>query len=162
MHLSFIQHLNVGACEFTTSLRILNKKTCISQKINRNIFPNKNKNKKNFFFELKALLGPSGGFFGVGSSEVLVIGAVAWLVLGPKRLYQLARDIGKISAEFKNVTEEARVTFQKAVNTDIEIQEKEKSVPKKKQTNPEKSSTNRLAALDSLVETEISNIKKKE
>merc|ERR1712205_32032 len=161
MHLFFIQHLSVGAREFTTSSRIINKKTCNSQKINRNILLNKNKNQRKFFFDLKALLGPSGGFFGVGSSEVLVIGAVAWLVLGPKRLYQLARDIGKISAEFKNVTEEARVTFQKAVNTDIEVQEKEKSNPKKKRTNPEESSANRLAALDSLVETEISNIKKK-
>lgn len=71
------------------------------------------------FLNTTALLGPSGGFFGVGSSEVLVIGVVAYFILGPKRLYQLARDIGRISAEFKNVTEEARLTFQKAVDTDV-------------------------------------------
>ncbi|AAK39912.1 similarity to thyakoid membrane protein (nucleomorph) [Guillardia theta] len=29
------------------------------------------------------LIGPSGGILGVGSSELIVIGIVAWLVLGP-------------------------------------------------------------------------------
>merc|ERR1719163_1654014 len=81
---------------------------------------------KNGLCDTKALLGPSGGFFGVGSSEVLVIGVVAWLILGPKRLYQLARDIGRISAEFKNVTEEARSTFQKAVELDTKSPEEKK------------------------------------
>jgi Sec-independent protein translocase protein TatA len=71
------------------------------------------------------LLGPSGGFFGVGSSEVLVIGVVAYFILGPKRLYQLARDIGRISAEFKNVTEEAKLTFQKAVDIDVKEKKEE-------------------------------------
>merc|ERR1712205_211325 len=159
MHLFFIQHLSVGAREFTTSSRIINKKTCNSQKINRNILLNKNKNQRKFFFDLKALLGPSGGFFGVGSSEVLVIGAVAWLVLGPKRLYQLARDIGKISAEFKNVTEEARVTFQKAVNTDIEVQE-EKEIESNSAKNSVLPSKSKIASLDSIIDSEISTIKK--
>ena len=163
MHLFFIQHLSVGACEFTTSSRIINKKTCNSQKINRNILLNKNKNQRKFFFDLKALLGPSGGFFGVGSSEVLVIGAVAWLVLGPKRLYQLARDIGRISAEFKNVTEEARVTFQKAVSTEVdEPVEKEKNIIPKKPKNLVGSSESRFAELNDIVDSEISNIKQQD
>merc|ERR1712127_575275 len=93
---------------------------------------NKKRKSKLQFLNTTALLGPSGGFFGVGSSEVLVIGVVAYFILGPKRLYQLARDIGRISAEFKNVTEEARLTFQKAVDTDVNEKKEETVLTEKK------------------------------
>merc|ERR1712205_28174 len=161
MHLFFIQHLSVGAREFTTSSRIINKKTCNSQKINRNLINKKKRFSKKGLCDTKALLGPSGGFFGVGSSEVLVIGVVAWLILGPKRLYQLARDIGRISAEFKNVTEEARSTFQKAVDTDInksvkDEQSSETDIPK----NLINSSESKLSDLNNLVDSEITDISK--
>jgi Sec-independent protein translocase protein TatA len=113
-------------------------------------------------FETKALLGPSGGFFGVGSSEVLVIGAVAYFILGPKRLYQLARDIGRITAEFKNVTDEARMTFQKAVDTDIKgPSQTDKVVETKKSKNSIESSGSKIASLDNIIDSEISNIQKK-
>lgn len=123
----------------------------------------KNLRLKTGFLSITSLLGPSGGFFGVGSSEVLVIGVVAWLILGPKRLYQLARDIGRISAEFKNVTEEARVTFQKAVSTEVdEPVEKEKNIIPKKPKNLVGSSESRFAELNDIVDSEISNIKQQD
>jgi len=123
------------------------------------------KNKKNWC----AVFGPGGGFFGVGTSELIVIGAVAWLVLGPKRLYQLARDIGKISGELKNVAEEARQTFQQAI--DLENIENETKVKdgKLKTTKEEDDSKNRkvkksyMKELDNLVVTDIAlNEKKKD
>ena len=132
----------------------------LSKQIKSKFLTNKKKRfSKKGLCNTKALLGPSGGFFGVGSSEVLVIGVVAWLILGPKRLYQLARDIGRISAEFKNVTEEARSTFQKAVELDTKSPEEKKieSNPAKNITLPSKS---KLASLDSIIDSEISNIKK--
>lgn len=151
----------------------LNVSGFIGRKNHFNLYgPNFSPIKPRFFFKEKnlriktgsliitSLLGPSGGFFGVGSSEVLVIGVVAWLILGPKRLYQLARDIGRISAEFKNVTEEARVTFQKAVSTEVnEPVEKERNIQSKKPKNSTGSSESRLAELNDIVDSEISNIK---
>jgi Tat protein translocase TatB subunit len=46
--------------------------------------------------------------FGIGMPELLIILAVALIVLGPKRLPELARSIGKGLAEFKRSTEELK------------------------------------------------------
>ncbi len=42
--------------------------------------------------------------FGIGSTELIVILVIALLVLGPKRLPDLARSLGKGLAEFKRAT----------------------------------------------------------
>ena len=42
--------------------------------------------------------------FGLGMSELLVILAVALLVLGPKRLPELASSLGKMIREFRRAT----------------------------------------------------------
>lgn len=42
--------------------------------------------------------------FGIGMSELLVILAVALIVLGPKRLPELARSLGRAMAEFRRAT----------------------------------------------------------
>nr|UXY87815.1 thyakoid membrane protein [Cryptomonas curvata] len=113
-----------------------------------------------------ALIGPGGGLFGVGTSELIVIGAVAWLVLGPKRLYQLAKDIGKISGEIKNVAEEAKVTFQQAVDLEtISVASSTKSNLSKNDAIKSKNSNNisnkkALVDLDELVQKEIKDLEK--
>jgi sec-independent protein translocase protein TatA len=43
--------------------------------------------------------------FGIGASELLIIIVVALLVVGPKRLPDLARSLGKGFSEFKKATE---------------------------------------------------------
>jgi Tat protein translocase TatB subunit len=50
--------------------------------------------------------------FGIGMSELLLIGALALMVLGPKKLPELARALGKGFAEFKRATEEFKNTLQ--------------------------------------------------
>lgn len=46
--------------------------------------------------------------FGIGPTELMVILAVALIVLGPKRLPELARSLGKGLAEFKRATNDIK------------------------------------------------------
>lgn len=46
--------------------------------------------------------------FGIGMPELLLILAVALIVLGPKRLPEIARSLGRGLAEFRRTTDEVR------------------------------------------------------
>ncbi|MGW8313442.1 MAG: Sec-independent protein translocase protein TatB [Desulfuromonadales bacterium] len=50
--------------------------------------------------------------FGIGFPELLLILALALIVLGPKRLPDLARALGRGLSEFKRATEELKQTFE--------------------------------------------------
>ena len=50
--------------------------------------------------------------FGIGMPELLVILVVALVVLGPKRLPELARTLGKAMAEFKRQSTDIMEEFQ--------------------------------------------------
>ena len=50
--------------------------------------------------------------FGIGMSELLVIAALALIVLGPKKLPEIARALGKGFAEFKRATNELKNTIE--------------------------------------------------
>ncbi|MBN1957053.1 MAG: twin-arginine translocase subunit TatB [Desulfuromonadales bacterium] len=49
--------------------------------------------------------------FGIGMTEMIIIAAVALVVLGPKKLPDLARSLGKGFAEFKRATNELKNTI---------------------------------------------------
>lgn len=59
--------------------------------------------------------------FGIGMPEILIILVLALIVMGPKKLPEMARSLGKGLAEFKrassemrsSIEEEARVTEEK-------------------------------------------------
>ena len=46
--------------------------------------------------------------FGIGMPELILILAVALIVLGPKRLPEIARTLGKGLAEFRRTTDELK------------------------------------------------------
>ncbi len=57
--------------------------------------------------------------FGIGMPELILILAVALIVLGPKRLPEIARALGKGLAEFRRTTDELKEEFRE-VEEEIE------------------------------------------
>jgi len=52
--------------------------------------------------------------FGIGLSEFIVIVIVALIAIGPDKLPQLARTLGKAFSEFKKAGEEVKKSFKEA------------------------------------------------
>lgn len=60
--------------------------------------------------------------FGLGSLEILVILALALVVLGPRRLPEVARQIGRFYGQIRRTTNELKNTL------DRELREEERSI----------------------------------
>ncbi len=75
--------------------------------------------------------------FGIGMTEMLLIGALALIVLGPKKLPDLARSLGKGFAEFKRATNEFKNTIEVETRAEEVRQTKEKLEKEGKLTPPE-------------------------
>lgn len=56
--------------------------------------------------------------FGIGFPELLLVMALALVVIGPKRLPDIARALGRGFSEFKRATDELKTTFQDEIRTD--------------------------------------------
>jgi len=59
-------------------------------------------------------------FESIGTQELLLIGMVALIFLGPRRLPEMARKLGKIMSDFKNTTSEFKATWEREVNLEEE------------------------------------------
>ncbi len=58
--------------------------------------------------------------FGLGMQEILIILVVALLVIGPRRLPEMAKSLGKGFAEFKRASDELKETFTADIDLDRE------------------------------------------
>jgi Tat protein translocase TatB subunit len=56
--------------------------------------------------------------FGIGMPELLVIAVIALLVVGPKKLPDIAKALGKGLYEFRKVTESTTDTLKETLKTD--------------------------------------------
>lgn len=56
--------------------------------------------------------------FGIGFPELLMVMVLALVVIGPKRLPDIARALGRGFTEFKRATDDLKTTFQEEVRTD--------------------------------------------
>lgn len=59
-------------------------------------------------------------FESIGTSELILVGLVALIFLGPRKLPELARKFGKITAEFRGTANEFKETWQREVNFEEE------------------------------------------
>lgn len=56
--------------------------------------------------------------FGIGMPEMILILAIALIVIGPKKLPDLAKALGRAMGEFKKATREFKETIE--INTDLQ------------------------------------------
>lgn len=60
-------------------------------------------------------------FESIGMQELILIGVVGLIILGPRKLPQLAKTIGKTMADFRKVTNEFKSTWEKEVEEDSKL-----------------------------------------
>jgi Tat protein translocase TatB subunit len=57
--------------------------------------------------------------FNIGAPELLLIFIIALIVLGPQKLPDLARTLGKVVGEFKKATDELKTNLNKDIQSSI-------------------------------------------
>lgn len=57
----------------------------------------------------------------IGTSELLLIGVIALIFLGPRRMPEMARKIGKMMAEFRGTANEFKDTWRREVDFEEEV-----------------------------------------
>lgn len=55
-------------------------------------------------------------FESIGTSELILIGIVALIVFGPRKLPEIAKKFGKTMSEFRNATNDFKQTWEREVN----------------------------------------------
>ena len=70
----------------------------------------------------------------IGTSELLLIGLIALMFLGPRRLPEIARKFGKIMNEFRRTSSEFKQTWEREVTTEINQIKEEVSFPANTET----------------------------
>jgi len=59
-------------------------------------------------------------FESIGTSELILVGIVALVFLGPRKLPEMARKMGKMMAEFRGTASEFKETWQREANFEEE------------------------------------------
>ncbi|HQU81865.1 MAG TPA: twin-arginine translocase TatA/TatE family subunit [Pyrinomonadaceae bacterium] len=76
-------------------------------------------------------------FESIGTSELILIGLVALIIFGPRKLPQIAKTIGKTMADFRRTTQDFKSTWEREVDF-----EEEKTALKRTFEEPEKTISN--------------------
>lgn len=75
--------------------------------------------------------------FGIGMTEMLLIAGLALIVLGPKKLPELAKSLGKGFAEFKRATNELKQTIDLETRAEEDRYKNEQREKESKLTPPQ-------------------------
>jgi len=62
-------------------------------------------------------------FESIGTQELLLIGIVALIFLGPRRMPEIARKLGKLMSDFRNTTNDFKATWEREVNFEKEARQ---------------------------------------
>ena len=76
--------------------------------------------------------------FGIGMPELIIILVIALIVIGPQKLPDLARSLGKGLAEFKRATEDFKQSVEDEVKSADEKERVAKEVVAKETADPDK------------------------
>ena len=58
--------------------------------------------------------------FGIGMQELIIILVVALIFIGPKKLPDLAKSLGKGVAQFKNAMDDVKGTFDESIKKEVD------------------------------------------
>lgn len=76
-------------------------------------------------------------FESIGTSELILIGIVALIVFGPRKLPGLAKTLGKTMADFRKTTNEFKETWQREVDIEkVESSENPRTIAKSASETP--------------------------
>jgi len=92
----------------------------------------------------------------IGTSELLLIGLVALIIFGPRKLPELARMLGKARNEFKRTTDDFKETWTREVN--FETQEKQIETELITESSIERSSVTVKTVKNEIVAPEIREV----
>ena len=76
-------------------------------------------------------------FGSIGMTELIVIMVVALIVIGPKRLPELARTLGKALGDFKRATSDFQSSFSMEDDYDLDVLDEEAKEKDKKESGEE-------------------------
>lgn len=91
--------------------------------------------------------------FGIGMPEMIVILVIALVVIGPQKLPELARSLGKGLAEFKRATED----FRQGVDDEVKVSEEKERAARELAAREAESQAKSEKAAEVKVETENSH-----
>lgn len=90
-------------------------------------------------------------FESIGTSELILIGVIALIVFGPRKLPQMAKTIGKTMADFRRTTNEFKSTWEK----EAEFYKEENIIDTKVITSPETFGDGEIKITETTVEEKI-------
>ena len=69
--------------------------------------------------------------FGIGMPELLIIMVIALIVIGPQKLPELAKSLGKGLAEFKRATDDFKTSIETTVKAEEKLADEKQAEPAK-------------------------------
>jgi Tat protein translocase TatB subunit len=98
-------------------------------------------------------------FESIGMQELILIGAIALIVFGPRKLPQMARTVGKMMAEFRKATSDFKETWEK----EVDFEEFKETTPMKPVSQIENTiAKNNETELIQIAAPEVKEIKQEE